>query len=655
MPLQAPELDSRRFDDIYEEALRRIPRFTPEWTDYNDSDPGITLVQLFSWLTETLLFEMNQVPERNYIKFLQLMNLELRPAQPAVAHLTITASNPTNSVSVPKAAQISGQDPETGELIIFETEEGLDLIGPVLSDVQVYDGAAFNVLTDANQAQGTTYRPFGWIPQLNSALYLGFTPPDGVDLSTPSQMPQQIRFRLFLNQGVRMGRFQNAEAAKTDPVSPVNLVWEYRRYGAIDRWTRLNLFSDETVGFTQEGYISLEGPRDIMATLEGKLSGEDETRYWIRCRLASPSYPAGREPEIDMILPNTVRAQNLVTVRQEIVSESRGNPNQVFELANTPVEPGSLELIFEDDAGDYVESWIEKETLLRSGPDDPHYTLNRTTGEIQFGDGRNGRIPTADLTAIATRYRHGGGQKGNLDAGLINAPLNSRDYAATNVRPAVGGSDEQDVEELKREAPSLLRSRNRAITAEDFSALAQQVGGIARATAIPLMNPNFNFPDVQVPGTVTVVVVPENENRPPIPTDDEIAQVCRYLNRFRLLTTELYVKGPTYISVKVEVQLTGQPSAAFDTVSQLVNQALNEYLSARSWGFGQKFYPTNLYAIVRNVQDVVGIKTLSVIIDGKYYDEITKPYPVPLDGLIYGADNHEIVIMPYQDLSGMRA
>jgi len=53
MPLEAPKLDSRSFEDLVKEARERIPRFTPEWTNLNDSDPGMTLVKLHAWLTET--------------------------------------------------------------------------------------------------------------------------------------------------------------------------------------------------------------------------------------------------------------------------------------------------------------------------------------------------------------------------------------------------------------------------------------------------------------------------------------------------------------------------------------------------------------------------------------------------------------------------
>ena len=76
MALPAPKLDSRTFDELVREARARIPRFTPEWTNLNDSDPGMTLVKLHAWLTETILFQLNGVPELHYVKFLDLLGIE---------------------------------------------------------------------------------------------------------------------------------------------------------------------------------------------------------------------------------------------------------------------------------------------------------------------------------------------------------------------------------------------------------------------------------------------------------------------------------------------------------------------------------------------------------------------------------------------------
>ncbi len=78
-----PSLDDRRFDDLVEDLLARIPAHTPEWTNPRPGDPGRTLIELFAWLGDTLLYRANLIPERQRLVFLRLLGMPLRPAQPA--------------------------------------------------------------------------------------------------------------------------------------------------------------------------------------------------------------------------------------------------------------------------------------------------------------------------------------------------------------------------------------------------------------------------------------------------------------------------------------------------------------------------------------------------------------------------------------------
>ena len=94
MALQTPNLDDRKFQDIVSEARRKIPQYCPEWTDYNLSDPGITLIELFAWMTDMILYRMNRVPERNYIKFMELIGVRLQPPRPARVDVTFRLSAP---------------------------------------------------------------------------------------------------------------------------------------------------------------------------------------------------------------------------------------------------------------------------------------------------------------------------------------------------------------------------------------------------------------------------------------------------------------------------------------------------------------------------------------------------------------------------------
>src|SRR4030066_364673 len=115
MPLPAPNLDDLRFQrDLVDEARRRIIRYCPEWTDHNLSDPGITLIELFAWMTEMILFRLNQVPERNYVKFLDLRGVQPLEPRPARADISfrLTAAQP-NRVTIPRGTEVATVRTET--------------------------------------------------------------------------------------------------------------------------------------------------------------------------------------------------------------------------------------------------------------------------------------------------------------------------------------------------------------------------------------------------------------------------------------------------------------------------------------------------------------------------------------------------------------
>ena len=129
MPLTVPQIDDRNYDQILEEALARIPVHNPEWTNFNDSDPGVTLVQLFAFMTDNLLYRSNLIPERNRRKFLTLLGVPMQPASSAQG--IVTFNNPRGPLQsetlTPGLELMSGRTP-------FRCEDGLDVL-PVEAQV----------------------------------------------------------------------------------------------------------------------------------------------------------------------------------------------------------------------------------------------------------------------------------------------------------------------------------------------------------------------------------------------------------------------------------------------------------------------------------------------------------------------------------------
>lgn len=124
--LKPPNLDDRTWEQIVEDTIKRIPDHCPEWTDHNKSDLGITLIELFAYIADTIIYRLNKVPEKNYLAFLNLLNITRNPPEPATVTLTF-AGTPGNIV--PKGTQVSSKTSEQEEPIVFETDKAVMISG----------------------------------------------------------------------------------------------------------------------------------------------------------------------------------------------------------------------------------------------------------------------------------------------------------------------------------------------------------------------------------------------------------------------------------------------------------------------------------------------------------------------------------------------
>lgn len=107
---------------------------------------GITLIELFAWMTELMVYRLNKVPDKNYVKFLEMVGVDLMPAAAAEAELTFRLSAPfpinddnSTQAIVPGGLEVAtnamGEAPE----VIFTTIEPLAISGPFLSQLRGED------------------------------------------------------------------------------------------------------------------------------------------------------------------------------------------------------------------------------------------------------------------------------------------------------------------------------------------------------------------------------------------------------------------------------------------------------------------------------------------------------------------------------------
>ena len=136
MPIEAPNLDDLTYAEIVERAKQLIPVYCPEWTNFNDSDPGITLVQLFAWMTEMVIYRLNRVPDATYIHFLNFIGERQGSALPAGTLVAFQKINDTTGpIRVPKLTEVATEQTEDVDELRFISVRDLTVCNPKLERI----------------------------------------------------------------------------------------------------------------------------------------------------------------------------------------------------------------------------------------------------------------------------------------------------------------------------------------------------------------------------------------------------------------------------------------------------------------------------------------------------------------------------------------
>ena len=126
MSLPAPNLDDRDFQQLVDAAKRHVQQRCPEWTDHNVSDPGITLLEAFAAMVDQLIYRLNRVPDRHYVKFLELIGVSLRPPAAARGEVTFWLSAPQPQPVVIRAGtEVATARTDVIDPVVFTTTEEL--------------------------------------------------------------------------------------------------------------------------------------------------------------------------------------------------------------------------------------------------------------------------------------------------------------------------------------------------------------------------------------------------------------------------------------------------------------------------------------------------------------------------------------------------
>jgi hypothetical protein len=553
-------------------------------------------------------------------------------------------------------SSLSGQDDnkETHPIVprIFGVEIGVDktigddtyeepLPGPRMAqlDYRERNRRLTRVVTQSTGRLNELYPFYGFvdIEQENQALYLEFSKP------LPKGSHHTIQFRCrgeaFLPEGV-------------------DVEWEYlekRRNGV--GWQRLQMLHVDDDGrggsyrFNRSGALEFVLPEAPDTTPDG---------FWLRGRFTLPEgvrlsqIPA--LPPVTHIMLNTVDAVNLHTVRTERYS-GYGVPNQVVQLLRRPLFihdedeqsvfprpdlfPDVVVRIKND--SDEQEEWmrVTPSGMLTANKDDAVYVVDAVEGTLTFGNGIRGRMaPVGSNNILVDLYRIVPGARGNIGPGEVVSCETLGDIVrVTNVLPASGGRDAESIEEIVRRAPTLLTSRDRAVTRSDFEVIAKQASGeVARAACTGEMGAD---------GTVEVVVLPHRRSGENVPDPFLSAglrdHVALHLKKRCLINVNPVVRLAQFRPVDISVSLRLRPNANVIHVRELaevwVRAFLDPYeggIDRTGWSFGGTLYAQDF---ARMVTDIPEVRHVS---DVRLYGDLEQAVERPTAGWERGEGKDEL-------------
>ncbi|AXE75857.1 putative baseplate assembly protein [Streptomyces atratus] len=602
MALPAPNLDDRRFQQLVDEAKRYVQQRSPEWTDHNVSDPGVTLIETFAYMVDQLLYRLNRVPDKNYSAFLDLLGVTLFPPSVARAEVDFWLSAPQpETVRLPAGTEVATSRGEAEEAVVFSTSDDLPIVPSSLARLVTAPVSGDQTDRTAPLGAGKDIPCFQPRPEPGDALLFGL----------PTAVPRCI-------VAVRLD--SRVEGVGVDPRQPP-LVWEAWD-GA--RWVTCQTGTDSTGGLNRPGEVIVFVPAGHTASVTaGTRAG------WLRCRVTAPEpgqpfyseSPTIREAEV-FTVGGTTGVEHAETVLDVPLGISEGVAGQKFSVSRAPLLLDGEPPVVQVSSAEGWQVWTAVEHFGDSSPHDRHVRIDAVSGEFSFPpevrepDGTMrayGAVPEKGAQLRVPRYRTGGGAAGNVARGAICVLRSSVPYVAgvDNREAARGGVDGETVENAKVRAPNILRVQERAVTAGDYEAVAREAApSLRRVRCLPAVAGEA--------GAVRVLVVPDavpDEGgqlrfEQLIPSDSVLSTVTARLDERRLVGTRLVVEPPAYQGVTVVARLVTAGSDV-DRVRTEALAALFRHIDplrggaeGTGWPFGRPVQYGEIFAVL---QDVPGV------------------------------------------------
>jgi hypothetical protein len=389
MSLENLNLDDKTFDELFQEARELIPRFAPQWTNHNFSDPGITIIDLFAWIADMQIYSADRITPNHKLKFLKLLNAFPRPSVPATAHVTFTLKKGAVPEIIPVGALVSAVDDISGLDESFETLEEVIVTPASIKRIFYQKNEKLCEVPVKHLSDNDYFEPFSDSDKINGKLYIG--------LSSGNEN-ETLRMR-FVISDLDLVKCEPSDHL-SDITPSVNLLWKI--WDGIS-WRPL-VVNDRTAGLNYSGYVLLSGlkkgsPVALSSIPEFKKDTSTDIITWI---VVEPENRPGDRYEIAPRI-NTIQLHTVPVLHGKTWPEKEFDVKEINEKSNyrkigygSPVLRGTLKVSIDN------KEWKEVKELNESAGDQPHFAVDYKNALLKFGDGEHGQLPPAGKSVVVS-------------------------------------------------------------------------------------------------------------------------------------------------------------------------------------------------------------------------------------------------------------
>ena len=584
---------TKDFAGFRKALLDFIPTRMPAWTEQNEADLGMVLVELFSATADNLSYMQDRVASEAFLNtatqrrsvagHLALIGYQMDNGASALTWLQFQVNAPS---ALPAGFKVTNNPSASDDpVVVFETLADAQL-DPGGNQMSIYDWGNTNCCLSKDSFSTALAGSFEHLKAGDYILFdAGRNQRDVVRLTVAAQIVEV-----------------DARPATSPPSSEIITVitWgpgtplahDYCVGASVVRGNMVPATHGETV-FETLRLLSEQEKAAVNAEIAARTAGSRVPRQRLALRQAPLAHLDTGTLAFGQPLGSAALAPAATITTRQRQSTS------------------TLQLSVDG------EPWQERNSLLESGPNDTVFRVEMDdAGEatVVFGDGVFGAKPseTADVTAS---YRVGGGNTGNIGPDTLvlaraTAPVPWLD-SMTNPLPATGGRDWESHDHARRVAPSSFHQPIVAVTAADYQEAAASFTDASGARAIQRANATFLWTGSWL--TVTLTVDPLGGEGL---TADLQEQLTRFLNSRRLSGYDIQISGPIYVPVDLALQISVLPGFQRSDVEQALLQAFssgtladgsNGFFHPDNFTFGDNLFASRIYAAAAAVSGVQSV------------------------------------------------